>query len=413
MTAECHSPSVATPVLHAPAANLACDVCHSEDAGGHRFPLRRPVAELCGGCHNTASLHPEMHNAVAGDSCLNCHRPHNSGERSLLIGSSVGQTCESCHAQDDGIVHHAPYEQRRCEACHEPHGSGSTDLLRGGTVTESCRTCHSSTVEHMERASHSHLKVEGACMGCHAPHAARERGMLVAPSRESCVSCHKEVGSAVAGATVSHDAVLKGEQCVRCHDPHASEHPGMLRASQADVCLACHDTPVTAADGRTIPSMSALRGSHGSHKVTGHDKCSNCHSVHGGNHARLLREVNDRVPLGAYDARNYALCFSCHDSRLADSPASTQFRDGDRNMHEVHLRVGDRSRGCASCHAVHADGEVRFIPKQVNFEGSGWSMPMAFTLTADGGRCGSGCHEPMEYSRRPGGARAPKNGEAR
>ncbi len=33
---------------------------------------------------------------------------------------------------------------------------------------------------------------------------------------------------------------------------------------------------------------------------------------------------------------------------------------------------------------------------------------MGFELTKDGGRCGPGCHEAMDYSRSPGGVKAKK-----
>ena len=261
----------------------------------------------------------------------------------------------------------------------------------------------------MNGALYSHFGIDGSCTACHTPHAGDTAGLLKRPARESCLECHPEVRAALADTTVPHAAMLTQEQCTRCHDPHASGNPAMLRSSEAEVCMSCHGQPVTATDGRTVPAMNAAAANHA---VTGHDRCSACHTVHGGTHKRLLRGAISAAPIGGYDRSNYALCFSCHDARLAESAASTQFRDGDRNLHELHLRRGDRSRGCAACHAMHADGEPRMIAKSVPFEGSGWMMPMGFSLTAQGGRCGSGCHEPIEYSRREGGARSMNKGGA-
>jgi len=181
----------------------------------------------------------------------------------------------------------------------------------------------------------------------------------------------------------------------------------MLKTDEAQTCLSCHGKSVPAASGRVISAVAAPPAD-----IPGHNMCSSCHSVHGGSHERLLKEANIRTPLGEYDRRNYALCFSCHDARLAELPTATQFRDGDLNLHKLHLQREQKSIGCAACHAVHAAGEPRLIARAVNFEGSSWSMPVQFSLTSDGGRCASGCHEPLVYSRRPGGAKAATMGGA-
>lgn len=418
VTSECHATRAATPTLHAPVAAGACATCHKPDTGGHVYPLVRDKGEICSSCHDTRWHTPVQHAAMTDNACLACHDPHAATTNDLLRATSVRATCSECHPRSEGLVVHAPYADDRCELCHNSHGSDRRGLLRTSSVAANCAECHPGTTRKTEQSTHSHAKVEHSCLSCHSPHTAPDKGLLVAPSRDLCVSCHADVGTQVAGATVSHDAVLKGEQCVRCHDPHGTDRVGMLRDEQGAVCLSCHDTKQTAADGRTIPAMGELvnpQGLHGGdeHNIRGHRECTGCHSVHGGNHTRLLRAVNEKVPLGAYEARNYALCFSCHDPALASSAAATQFRDGDRNLHEVHLKPSDnKSRGCATCHSVHAVGEPRLIAKAVNFEGSGWAMPMNFKLTPDGGSCGSGCHEPLEYSRKPGGARSKGKGGA-
>jgi predicted CXXCH cytochrome family protein len=187
----------------------------------------------------------------------------------------------------------------------------------------------------------------------------------------------------------------------------------MLRSTQAEICLSCHDKPVKTADNRVIASMASLSTSPVVHGAVNHGDCSACHSVHGGTLKNLLVAVNTAFPHGQYDRRKYALCFSCHDARLAESAARTQFRDGDTNLHEAHLRTGERSIGCGACHAVHDAELPRLIAKAVRFEGSTWAMPMSFSLTADGGTCASACHETLEYNRNPGGVRAARNGGAR
>ena len=412
MNARCHTSMGESRAVHAPVASGVCDVCHAPDSGGHRYPLVRPKADICSGCHDTGERHLVQHKAMTADGCLACHSAHGGPTPALLVEASTAATCAHCHPGGEGIVKHAPNTSDQCDVCHAPHGSDGKGLLLAGDALENCRVCHARTVHEVETASHAHKNVERSCLACHSPHTSATKGLLAASPGEMCVTCHADVGSAIAGAIVSHDPVLKGEQCIRCHDPHASEQIAMLRDTQASVCLSCHNKPVTAAAGRTILAMSPPTADPLSHGGVHQGECSGCHSVHGGSHAELLREVNDRVPLGPFDASNYALCFSCHDSRLAQSASATQFRDGERNLHELHLKSGDRSRGCATCHSVHNGDRPRLISATVNFEGSAWAMPMGFAITPDGGRCGSGCHEPLEYSRRPGGIRAWKNGGA-
>lgn len=404
VTAECHAMRGATPWLHTPIARGECASCHAPDTGGHVYPLVREKGELCSSCHDTTWHTPVQHAAMTDEACLECHDPHAALTNDLLRAKTVRETCSACHPRSEGLVTHTPYADDRCELCHNSHGSDRRGLLRTATLEDNCRSCHVAAADRTQTSPHSHAKVEGSCLACHAPHTASHKGMLAAEARELCVSCHREIGETIAGATVSHDAVLKGERCARCHDPHGSDHPNMLRADQASTCLSCHDKEVKAADGRTVASMAGLADRVAAHDVAGHQECAGCHSVHGGSHARLLKGVAQEVPMGPYDARNFSLCFSCHDSLLASLPGATEFRDGERNLHAVHLNPSDgKSRGCASCHAVHAVGEPRLIAKVINFEGSGWNMPMDFTLREDGGSCGGACHEPLRYSRLPGG----------
>jgi predicted CXXCH cytochrome family protein len=267
----------------------------------------------------------------------------------------------------------------------------------------------------MSGAAHSHKEVKGSCVACHNAHAADYKALQVSEPRQSCVACHEDVGKAVAGATVSHDAVLTGDQCIACHEPHAASDAMMLRTDQTPVCLGCHSKERRASDGRMIPEMaSSINGSQVVHGAVTLGGCGACHSVHGGQHARLLRELDPAVLGGAFDVRNYALCFACHDQQLALAEAGevTQFRNGDGegvNLHRKHLKAGDRSRGCGACHVVHAGGRPRLIADTVVYDRSEWKTPLGFFLTPDGGGCSPGCHEPLRYSRtaapqREGGA---------
>lgn len=410
MTARCHADLKQVPVLHAPVGQNACGTCHLPDAGNHTYPLRSEPGHLCTQCHNTVHAGKIQHAVLSDDACMACHDPHAGRDRSLLAAGTTQANCVQCHPTHAGQIRHAAAVGQHCEMCHDTHVSDNRGLLNTPRVIDNCRECHAQTVAHTESGAHTHLNVKGSCLGCHNPHAAETKGLLPGPARETCVSCHTDIGTQLADATVTHDPVLKGEACTRCHDPHASDQPAMLIKSQAQVCLSCHDKPVKANDGRTVPAMDSVLTQPVKHGAIAVGECSACHSVHGGNHKKLLREANAIAPHGMYDARNFALCYSCHDARLVTDADRTQFRNGDRNLHEAHLRSGERSMGCGACHAVHGGDLPRLIAKSVNFEGSSWQMPMGFSLTPNGGRCASACHETLEYSRADGGVRTQRHG---
>ncbi len=94
----------------------------------------------------------------------------------------------------------------------------------------------------------------------------------------------------------------------------------------------------------------------------------------------------------------------------ANAPNATLFRDGAKNLHATHLQSAERSGGCSDCHSVHAGELPRLIVETVHYQGSEWATPMGFVLTDDGGGCAPGCHEPLAYSRMPGGVRAKNAG---
>lgn len=411
-TSRCHSgfavvaSAKADRAIHVPVAAGRCDQCHAPDRGGHEYPLLRSNTQLCTNCNATMSASVVEHADLSADGCMECHDPHGGPDRALLRVRSTQETCVRCHQGHSAQVRHAPGVAGHCETCHDPHGSSQPGLLRSATVVENCRECHEAATAATLNSVFSHAKVTGSCGGCHDPHAPSQKNLLPASLRETCVSCHRDVGDTMTDATVTHNPVLKGEQCVRCHDAHGTDHPAMLRNSEVEVCMSCHNQPVVAADGRKVPSMSSVVTRPVVHGAVRQGECSACHSVHGGNHKKLLQEANAIAPHGPYDGRNFALCYSCHDPKLVNDSARTQFRDGDRNLHQAHVKSGERSMGCGACHVVHSGEQPRLMATSVNFEGSSWAMPMKYELAEQGGRCASACHETIEYSRAPGGARA-------
>jgi predicted CXXCH cytochrome family protein len=411
VTSECHANLWTARMVHAPIAKNECSTCHLPDSGGHKYPLTRTEESLCSTCHQTGHQVAFGHKATLDRGCLACHSPHGSGAASLLVADSVEKTCVRCHPGTPGSTAHKLYSSGQCDVCHQIHGADTAGLLRGGNVNNHCRSCHADVGAAMADATHSHADVEGSCLACHAAHASEHKKLLSAPPRERCIACHQDVGTTVTDAVVSHDAVLKGDQCISCHAPHAADNAMMLKSDQSPVCLGCHNKPVKAADGRTIPEMaSVIAGAPLVHGPVAAGNCAACHSVHGGSHSRLLKQVDPNTLTGGFDLRNYALCGACHDQSLAvaDAAAATQFRDGDTNLHWEHLQGSERSQGCNSCHAVHSSQGPRLIAETIAFEGSDWNMPIGFIMTPEGGSCAPGCHEPLSYSRTARGGTKPK-----
>jgi len=274
---------------------------------------------------------------------------------------------------------------------------------------ENCRVCHADLVAVFESAERSHLHAEGQCLACHGVHATDFDGHLIAPVEDLCVSCHDEIRVKLDEA-VSHDAVFKGERCLTCHEPHASNQPMMLRDELATICLECHSKEVQALDGRTIPGMSdELTGKDHEHGPVEMSECHACHDIHGAGHARLLKRAAPGANLGKFDIRSYGLCLECHPQALVleeKTTIVTEFRDGDVNLHSVHLKEERSPRSCTKCHAAHGSDLPRHMARFGVFEGSNWKVPVGFVLTEDGGKCAPGCHEPLAYSRdNPIGAR--------
>ncbi len=417
VTSECHSSRWTSGNIHGPIAAERCDVCHMEDTGDHHFALRDNLNAECLRCHDVDEAGPLRHGLLTSSSCLSCHDPHGSEAPFQLLGDSVAATCEGCHKQPELPFEHPPFADGLCMTCHEPHKSRNAHFLYEASDQDHCRKCHESLVASAETVRHSHLGIEGGCLACHTAHSSEERGLLIAPLGELCLGCHEDVAKMISGASVVHDAVLRGERCLACHEPHVSDRPSLLRDSQGLLCLECHGEPLEALDGHEIPDMtSEVMGREYTHGPVLAGQCSACHAVHGAYHAHLLEDAVPTTLRGDFDMNNYALCFQCHPRELVTeerTTVSTSFRDGDLNLHTLHITSGMRGKTCAACHAVHGSKGERDIADFVQFEGSDWVMPIGFTLTTSGGTCASGCHPPLGYSRdKPSGA-GTKPGEER
>jgi predicted CXXCH cytochrome family protein len=242
------------------------------------------------------------------------------------------------------------------------------------------------------------------CLACHKPHASDLDHLLRDNPETLCLNCHAKIRERIRSAKVGHDAVLKEDKCLSCHEPHASDTNHMLKGPEASVCLSCHAKDVRSSDGRTIRSMtSKIVDSKFKHGPVKASDCTSCHEIHGSRHSSLLRKAAPKALMGRFDIKYFTLCFDCHTDQLVTEEKtriSTQFRDGEKNLHFIHVNNRGRGRSCTTCHAIHGSNQGRHISKSIFFEGSGWQMRLEFTMTPSGGTCATECHEQLDYSRK-------------
>jgi DmsE family decaheme c-type cytochrome len=133
---------------------LSCTTCHSvHSPKSFTHQLVKPTqTQLCVTCHRVQVVKTERavaHMPVREGkmSCASCHNPHGSisNVKALRVGSSIGESCMSCHAEMRGpmLWEHAPVREN-CATCHDPHGS-SNDRMLAVRMPMLCQRCHVAT----------------------------------------------------------------------------------------------------------------------------------------------------------------------------------------------------------------------------------------------------------------------------
>jgi predicted CXXCH cytochrome family protein len=294
----------------------------------------------CIGCHGALTRGGAVHDPVAAGNCFGCHRQlpgeeHPKNRKAIVLQAQNEKLCQMCHESKGA----KPF-------VHKPVG-------------------------------------EGRCGACHDPHRSDVKGQLKAMGKALCLQCHTDIFS----WPVAHKPVGEGD-CVSCHDPHQSEYRHLLRQPLTELCYQCHDAAL--ARGRTI------------HQPVDGGDCRACHAVHGANHRMLLKKAYPMEFYLPFVLERYELCFSCHERSLATeeiTATTTRFRNGDTNLHYVHLMVtSGRGRSCKTCHEVHASHQEHLIRDSLPGFGS-WQIPVNYSETGTGGTCVAGCHKPKYYDR--------------
>jgi predicted CXXCH cytochrome family protein len=114
----------------------------------------------------------------------------------------------------------------------------------------------------------------------------------------------------------------------------------------------------------------------------------------------MLRENFPAKFYAGYNPDNYKLCFMCHEKSLASDEKTTTltaFRNGNQNLHFVHVNKTVKGRTCRACHDAHATNNPRHIRDSVPF--NAWRLPVGFEKNTGGGSCLPGCHKMYSYDR--------------
>ncbi len=401
---DCHREIVGSTFMHGP-AQTDCGTCHvaGGDPKDHKFFFVVPKDQLCLRCH-ALPREGSMHAPVANGMCLDCHDPHGSEHRRLLVADPKRDLCIRCHSQDIARKEfvHGPVAVGACIVCHKPHSSPHPSLLVSDS-RELCLTCHAEIQAKGEPGLHMHAALEQGCSRCHDPHASDHRFQLRDTAPNLCLSCHSTwLDQTTNGAMVVHGAITSEGGCTTCHESHSSRLPGLQRGGQPGTCLVCHDKAIKTADGVSLTNMAALlKENSNRHGPIREGACTACHDPHAGEHFRLLSEEYPPEFYAPFQIDTFKLCFKCHITDLVLKPSGqglTQFRDGDRNLHWLHVNQ-EKGRTCRACHEVHASKRPAHIREAVPFGSSGWLLELNFEQTSEGGRCSPGCHTPKSYVR--------------
>ncbi|MHC4397891.1 MAG: cytochrome c3 family protein [Planctomycetota bacterium] len=402
VTQECHSDYGKKTYVHGPVALGDCNSCHVlVNEQEHSFEPTRKGQDLCQYCHLEQSGRKNVHEPLKTGDCMQCHDPHSSDNKFLIPEKTIGEHCQKCHKTGMGLKFpHGPVAVGECTVCHESHTSDYKGLLTL-EPDELCFSCHVVTKNELTKFATVHEPVKGHCVGCHNPHGGDNSKMIKDAAPFLCYTCHKDIEKVTENSEYRHSAAAGIDGCMNCHSPHASTVKSLLKKDVSSLCLTCHNKSQKLSKDEILqPFIDQLKDKKFLHGPVAEKDCTGCHIAHGSTHFRLLAKEYPSIFYAPFSEKNYELCFGCHQKSLvwdAKTVDLTDFRNGNVNLHYLHVNKERRGRTCRACHQTHASNLPKHIRKSVPY--GIWDLPVGFTKTETGGTCKSGCHLPKDYDR--------------
>ena len=249
---DCHNPhgsdraKLIHPQAHPPFAEKQCDSCHEEPRNGKVVLVEEGKKDLCFFCHDDKQQLLATAKVKHGlfeidDTCTTCHSPH-ATDQPRWLKKPVRELCGGCHEDNTfGFKRtHGPIDAAKsCVICHEPHASEFTLHLRAN-IDDMCLACH--------RANRTFKKQENGDLIVF-------EGIAVPPSLfDNCpripIRTMNDRGHPLMQHPISGENTLAPEQgdisCVSCHRPHGvnqAENEKLLvidGQNGANLCLNCH-----------------------------------------------------------------------------------------------------------------------------------------------------------------------------
>lgn len=255
----CHDPhSSNVPQLirefsHGPYSARLCSACHPAPVDGKVQLAAADVDSLCYQCHTqfkaemegTKSRHKLL--SQSNRACMECHDPH-AANQEYVLKKPVQELCLGCHIAKPG---QAPPQATQGAKVPPDWASASNELsaqylkLSSKYVHEpaqkSCLICHDAHAS--EFPDELRVPVRDLCMECHGPNSEKIvqssqpfplfNGLVSLPPK----TFEKLKRFELPGKYVHEPVNLS---CAFCHDAHASDYPAELYAPVQDVCVACH-----------------------------------------------------------------------------------------------------------------------------------------------------------------------------
>jgi predicted CXXCH cytochrome family protein len=402
VSSKCHATMGKQKFVHGPVAVTECSACHQLVKNEkHKFQKIDSTASLCSACHEPLELKKNVHQPVIKGNCTGCHNPHQSNQQYFLKKDKLSEVCFTCH--DKNMISkksgHGPAMDGDCSLCHQPHSSDNEKLLlqSGNTM---CFECHSDIKDNLATAQGIHKPVSESCVKCHNPHSNDGPTLLAKDIPDQCFDCHKAMHDDIDKSLVKHKAVDIDKKCFNCHQPHHTNVGKLLKDEPLTLCLSCHNKEIESPSGSLANIDEWLKKNKEWHGPIRNKDCSSCHDVHGSNFFRILKKDYPKEFYTSFDAKKYELCFSCHQPTLVQDAKTlvlTNFRDGDINLHYLHVNKKVKGRTCRACHESHASDHPKHIRDVVPF--GKWNLPIRFEGNANGGSCSPGCHASKDYKR--------------